>query len=344
MGADRELGPRSRERGRGGGCGSTRSSGSICGRAAARTALATVAALRGDAEATERHAAAAEKVALPAGASYVLACVQQARGALALGAGRPAEAFAHLRRTFDPTDPACATVAFSILLEDLAESATTPEELAFARRALAAATPGQGASFARFILDEDAAPPRARRAVPARARAARCTACGCGAAAVWRTRASRCARRSPAFEALGTPLWAERAQRELAATAETTHRHDLDRLTPQELEIARMAARGMTNPAIAADLALSPRTVGHHLTKIFPKLEVSSRAGIAPGAGDARLRVKDGAQLAARRDAELRKDAVEVRADRAVREIQRLADLAVRQALRGHPRDLQLLR
>lgn len=84
------------------------------------------------------------------------------------------------------------------------------------------------------------------------------------------------------FDALGAAPWAERAQRELAATAETAHRasDDLDRLTPQELEIARMAARGMTNRAIAADLALSPRTVGHHLAKIFPKLDVSSRAGI----------------------------------------------------------------
>ena len=37
----------------------------------------------------------------------------------------------------------------------------------------------------------------------------------------------------------------------------------------------------MTNRAIAADLALSPRTVGHHLASTFPKLEVTSRAGIA---------------------------------------------------------------
>jgi DNA-binding NarL/FixJ family response regulator len=84
------------------------------------------------------------------------------------------------------------------------------------------------------------------------------------------------------FEALGAVPWAEKAQRELAATAETARRSDddLDRLTPRELEIARLAARGMTNPAIAADLALSPRTVGHHLAKIFPKLGISSRANI----------------------------------------------------------------
>ena len=84
------------------------------------------------------------------------------------------------------------------------------------------------------------------------------------------------------FEALGATPWAEKAQRELAATAETAHRSDddLGRLTPRELEIARLAARGMTNPAIAADLAMSPRTVGHHLAKIFPKLEIASRANL----------------------------------------------------------------
>ena len=83
-----------------------------------------------------------------------------------------------------------------------------------------------------------------------------------------------------AFAALGARPWAERAQRELAATVETASRDELERLTPRELEIARMAARGLTNRAIAADLALSPRTVGHHLAQIFPKLDVSSRAGV----------------------------------------------------------------
>jgi DNA-binding NarL/FixJ family response regulator len=85
-----------------------------------------------------------------------------------------------------------------------------------------------------------------------------------------------------AFTALGCSPWAERAQRELAATVETASRDGLERLTPRELEIARMAARGLTNRAIAADLALSPRTVGHHLARVFPKLEVSSRAGVGP--------------------------------------------------------------
>ena len=98
----------------------------------------------------------------------------------------------------------------------------------------------------------------------------------------WPTRASRCARPRPRFAALGATPWAERAQRELAATAETAHRATAT-WTGSRRRSSRsrgMAARGMTNPAIAADLALSPRTVGHHLARIFPKLEVCSRAGI----------------------------------------------------------------
>ena len=52
-------------------------------------------------------------------------------------------------------------------------------------------------------------------------------------------------------------------------------------LTPQERQIVRLAAQGLSNKDIAAQLFLSPRTVGHHLYKAYPKLGVASRSELA---------------------------------------------------------------
>jgi len=55
----------------------------------------------------------------------------------------------------------------------------------------------------------------------------------------------------------------------------------LEKLSEQELRVARLVARGLSNSAIAAELWLSPRTVSSHLYRIFPKLAISSRVELA---------------------------------------------------------------
>jgi len=87
------------------------------------------------------------------------------------------------------------------------------------------------------------------------------------------------------FERAGARSWAERARAELRATGErvTSARRDGDqaRLTPQELQVVRLAAAGLSNRDIGARLFLSPRTVGYHLYKAFPKLGVAGRHELA---------------------------------------------------------------
>jgi DNA-binding CsgD family transcriptional regulator len=80
------------------------------------------------------------------------------------------------------------------------------------------------------------------------------------------------------FTTMGLEAFAGRARRELSATGETVHRHaEAQQLTAQELHIARLAADGLTNAEIAAELFLSPRTVEWHIRKVFTKLRITAR-------------------------------------------------------------------
>jgi DNA-binding CsgD family transcriptional regulator len=82
------------------------------------------------------------------------------------------------------------------------------------------------------------------------------------------------------FSQMGAKGFAERARRELLATGETVRRATTDtrdRLTPQEVQVARLVRDGHTNPEIGAQLFISARTVEYHLHKVFRKLDVSNR-------------------------------------------------------------------
>ncbi|HET6951792.1 MAG TPA: AAA family ATPase [Acidimicrobiales bacterium] len=78
----------------------------------------------------------------------------------------------------------------------------------------------------------------------------------------------------------GTEAFAERARRELRATGETVRKRTVETrevLTAQEVQVARLAADGRTNPEIGAQLFISARTAEYHLHKVFSKLDISSR-------------------------------------------------------------------
>lgn len=110
-----------------------------------------------------------------------------------------------------------------------------------------------------------------------------------------RARRSRSAREEllaavRAFEFVGAPLWADRARRELDACAirSSSAKGGWHPLTAQERQVLRLAGQGLTNQQIAQTLFISPRTVGYHLYKAYPKLNIRSRSQIRdvlPGVG-----------------------------------------------------------
>lgn len=82
------------------------------------------------------------------------------------------------------------------------------------------------------------------------------------------------------FDQLGATPWAERAAAELRAAGSTVARPRGEELSAQERRIAELAAAGLSNKEIADRLFLSPRTVGAHLYRIFPKLGIARRSGL----------------------------------------------------------------
>jgi DNA-binding CsgD family transcriptional regulator len=91
-----------------------------------------------------------------------------------------------------------------------------------------------------------------------------------------------------AFRRLGATPWAARADLEVRATGVTVAAADtgVASLTPQQRQIALLAAAGHTNKEIAARLFLSPRTVSTHLYQVFPKLGITSRAALRDALAD----------------------------------------------------------
>jgi DNA-binding CsgD family transcriptional regulator len=94
------------------------------------------------------------------------------------------------------------------------------------------------------------------------------------------------------FDALDASPWSNRAREELRASGESSRRRSeyvWEKLTPQELHIAQLAAEGHSNKEIGARLYISHRTVGYHLHRIFSKTGITSRSrlrSVLAGTGD----------------------------------------------------------
>jgi DNA-binding CsgD family transcriptional regulator len=275
--------------------------------AAADAAQALVAAFRGDEDEAERRAAEAERVSLPRGGGAGLAAAQLARGIAALGAARHADAYERLARMFDPQDSAYHVMERAWAIGDLAEAAAyggrRDEALAALAtvEAIGARTPSPrvhvALGYARPLLADDADAERlfeasleADLSLWPFDRARLLFAYGSWLRRRRRVAESRAHLRAAldAFEALGAAGYAERTGQELRASGETSRRRGFEtreELTPQELQIAQLAAEGLTNREIGQRLYLSHRTVGSHLYRIFPKLGITARSQLRDALG-----------------------------------------------------------
>ncbi|WP_329407579.1 LuxR C-terminal-related transcriptional regulator [Streptomyces sp. NBC_00704] len=270
-----------------------------------QAALAMFAALTGDGELCRERAAAARSHALAHGLGLPAALAQWALAFLDLVTGRYDTAAARLRalaaagpghghravrhlatphyveaavRTGDTRVARAAHADY----DRWARAVDSPDDLALSARCRALLTPGADAlpHYAAALdlhADGDRAFERARTELLFGSALRRLRR---------RTEArDRLHSALQAFESFGAPHCAEGARAELRALGAPPGRAPADarptnRLTAQQLLIARMAADGATNREIAARLALSPRTVDHHLRGVFTRLDIRSRIAL----------------------------------------------------------------
>jgi ATP/maltotriose-dependent transcriptional regulator MalT len=256
--------------------------------------------MRGDDELAHAFAAEAERLD---SSGVNLSVLQNSRGLAALAAGRYDDAYADLARAFDPSDPAYHHRERYVAVGNLAEAAVATGREDEVRGLVAELTASGepaverallwGLHYARAILaDDDHAEAEFESALEAVGpqwvfNHARLNL----AYGAWLRRHRRVIdSRDPlraarvAFDELHTPAWCDRARQELRAAGETSRKRQpeaWDELSAQELQIATLAAAGLSNREIGQRLYISHRTVANHLYRIFPKLGVTMRAQLA---------------------------------------------------------------
>ncbi|WP_182903855.1 helix-turn-helix transcriptional regulator [Microbispora sp. H10830] len=262
-------------------------------------ATATLASERGDYETANELIRATEAELLSVGAQSILGFAQFARGRYAMVNNLHGDAFEQLARVLDPSDiayhPFVGYLGIADLIEAAARAGRDDEAErhfaqldAMAEKTSAPYLKAMAAYAHPLVAPDDEAEPLFQRALKTQLsswpfhRARLLLAYG-----RWLRRRRRLIEARPplraameSFDALGIRAFGEDARVELRAAGEAVARpapDTLDGLTPQELQIAKLAASGMTNREIGMRLFLSHRTVGYHLHRIFPKLGITSR-------------------------------------------------------------------
>lgn len=258
--------------------------------------------LRGDEHLAERLITTAGEPLTAQPLSLLHAQTEFAHGIVAISAGRNSDAFDHFARMFDRNGSAyhqlVAQAAAPYVVESAVRAGRNAEahglltELESLSRRTPAPLVHMGLRYARALVAEES---EARRlyevALMAEPKWPFDQARIQMSYGSWLRRQRRIIESRPwlreahdAFESLGLRPWADMARGELRASGERApepSKKPRQALSPQELQIAQMAAEGLSNREIADRLFLSHRTVGAHLYRVYPKLGIVSRSQLA---------------------------------------------------------------
>ncbi|PRX96648.1 AAA ATPase-like protein [Allonocardiopsis opalescens] len=263
--------------------------------------LARFAAVRGEGAACRRYADRALAIAVPLRHRLAEVTTNTALGLLALAEGDVEDAYARLSELYAPGSPHGRGYAATGTAPELVEAAVQVGRADTAAAVVAAFEEWTGADgatpWARIQLEQCRALLAADGTAEGHYQRALAGA-GVGELPFARARIAlrygewlRRARRyteartrlrtaTQLFDTLGAEPWARRARSGLTAAggAAPYPGSAAELLTPQERAVARLAADGYSNREIGERLFLSPRTVGSHLYRMFPKLGISARA------------------------------------------------------------------
>ena len=261
--------------------------------------LADIDAATGNADSCHAHAAAAIEIAIERGFGFYRERAERALGRLELALGRTAEAIEKLENVYARLARAGNWEANVTPAWDLVEAyaragswsrpaSSSPARSRRCRRrrrakkrqssvamASSATTPRSRPPSNAHLRSHDADPFPFERARTELAYGERLRRAGQRKRARERLHAALVV-----FDDLGANAWSARARSELAATGERLRPAAVTResLTPREMQVALAVAEGASNSETAAALYLTPKTVEYHLTRVYRKLGLRSRA------------------------------------------------------------------